>query len=219
VIERVILSKHLGHCEKFLIELFRRLLVYSKPAYYLKEKDYSFLYFQFSESYLFIFKKEFLFMAEISIDIASQLISNYIKIVIDKATQGKKLSNQEYLILLVYYNIMYIDRRFAELKDYTDKRFEELKQYIDKRFDDVDRRFVEMKDYTDKRFQEIDKRFESLENEVKELRKEVNDIKAKIATIETRLDNMEKEMSDLKDLMKQMLALMTQLVSVLASKQ
>jgi len=58
------------------------------------------------------------------------------------------------LILIVYYNIMYIDERSTELKEYMDKRF-----------------------------QELDKRFEALESEIKELRKEVNNIKAKIATI------------------------------------
>ena len=136
-------------------------------------------------------------MAEISIDVASQLISNYVKQIIDKATQGKKLNNQEYLILLVYHNIMYTDRRFTELKGYTD---------------------IELKDYVDEKFQEVDKRFESLENEVKELRNEINDIKAKLATIETRLNNMEKEIADLKDLMKQILVAITQLVSVLAGK-
>jgi len=57
-------------------------------------------------------------MVEILIDVASQLIANYVKLVIDKATQGKKLSNQEYLILLVYYIIMYTDKRFTELKEH-----------------------------------------------------------------------------------------------------
>jgi len=55
-------------------------------------------------------------MVEISIDVASQLIANYVKLVIDTETQGKKLSNQEYLILLIYYIIMYTDKRFTELK-------------------------------------------------------------------------------------------------------
>jgi len=112
-------------------------------------------------------------MVKISIDVASQLITNYVKLVVNKETQEKKLSNQEYLILLVYYIIMYIDEGSTELKEYMDKRF-----------------------------QELDKRFEALESEIKELRKEVNDIKAKIATIETRLDNIEKEIADLKDLMR-----------------
>ena len=55
----------------------------------------------------------------------SQLITEYVKAILDKALQGKKLSNQEYLILLVYYNVWHADKRFGELKDYVEKRLED----------------------------------------------------------------------------------------------
>jgi chaperonin cofactor prefoldin len=94
-----------------------------------------------------------------------------------KVAEGKKLSDQEIVILYIDIIMRSNEKRFDDLREYTDKKFESIDrrfEAIDKKFDDlkeyVDKRINDLKDYVDKRFEAVDKRFESLEKRIEDLK-------------------------------------------------
>ncbi|MEM1611219.1 MAG: hypothetical protein QXQ57_06210 [Sulfolobales archaeon] len=110
----------------------------------------------------------------------SRVLDEAVNRIARKVAEGKKLSDQE--IVILYLDIIMrsndkrfeaIDKRLNDLKEYVDKRFDDLKSYMDKRIDDL-------KEYVDKRFEAIDKRFESLERRVDLVYSEVSSIKTDI---------------------------------------
>ncbi|ACP44761.1 hypothetical protein YG5714_0471 [Sulfolobus islandicus Y.G.57.14] len=46
-----------------------------------------------------------------------ELLGNYVKTLLEKSCQGKRLSEQEYLILMNYYNSKNMDYVFTELRN------------------------------------------------------------------------------------------------------
>ena len=113
----------------------------------------------------------------------SRVLEEAVNRIARKVAEGKKLSDQE--IVILYLDIIMrssnkrfdaIDKRFEAI----DKRFDDLKEYVDKRFDAVDKRLDDLKDYVDKRFEAVDKRLESLERRVELVYNEVSSIKTDI---------------------------------------
>jgi chaperonin cofactor prefoldin len=140
-----------------------------------------------------------------------------------KVAEGKKLSDQE--IVILYLDIIMrsnekrfetIDKRFNDLREYTDKKFESIDrrfEAIDKRFDDlkeyVDKRINDLKDYVDKRFEAVDKRFESLEKRIEDLKgyvdKRLEDVDKRLESLERRVELVYNEVSSIKtDIIKMM---------------
>ncbi|MEM3349208.1 MAG: hypothetical protein QXZ23_02525 [Saccharolobus sp.] len=113
-----------------------------------------------------------------------ELLSNYVRSLLNKTTQGKRLSEQEYLILMNYYNTKNMDYLFTELRNIRnelkgimesiDKKFKEAMDYADKARKEsteyADKNKKEIIDYVDKRFEAIDKRFEDLNKRIDNLR-------------------------------------------------
>jgi chaperonin cofactor prefoldin len=124
----------------------------------------------------------------------SRVLEEAVNRIARKVAEGKKLSDQE--IVILYLDIIMrsnerrfeaIDKRFDDLKDYVDKRINDLKDYVDKRFEAVDKRFEslekrieDLKGYVDKRLEDMDKRLESLERRVELVYNEVSSIKTDI---------------------------------------
>ncbi|MEM1611438.1 MAG: hypothetical protein QXQ57_07335 [Sulfolobales archaeon] len=117
----------------------------------------------------------------------SRVLDEAVNRIARKVAQGKKLSDQEIVILYLDIIMRSNEKRFNDLKEYTGKRFEAIDkrfEALDKRIDDlkeyVDKRFNDLKDYVDKRFEAIDKRLESLERRVELVYNEVSSIKTDI---------------------------------------
>jgi len=124
----------------------------------------------------------------------SRVLEEAVNRIARKVAEGKKLSDQE--IVILYLDIIMrsnekrfeaIDKRFNDLREYTDKKFNDLKDYVDKRFEAVDKRFEslekrieDLKGYVDKRLEDVDKRLESLERRVELVYNEVSSIKTDI---------------------------------------
>jgi chaperonin cofactor prefoldin len=124
----------------------------------------------------------------------SRVLEEAVNRIARKVAEGKKLSDQE--IVILYLDIIMrsnerrfeaIDKRFNDLKEYVDKRINDLKDYVDKRFEAVDKRFEslekrieDLKGYVDKRLEDMDKRLESLERRVELVYNEVSSIKTDI---------------------------------------
>jgi len=136
--------------------------------------------------------------------ILSRVLEEAVNRIARKVAEGKKLSDQE--IVILYLDIIMrsndkrfeaiekrfetIEKRFNDLKDYVDMRINDLKDYLDKRIEAVDKRFdslemriSDLKGYVDKRFEAVDKRFESLERRVDLVYSEVSSIKTDIIRI------------------------------------
>jgi len=134
----------------------------------------------------------------------SRVLEEAVNRIARKVAEGKKLSDQE--IVILYLDIIMrsndkrfeaiekrfetIEKRFNDLKDYVDMRINDLKDYLDKRIEAVDKRFdslemriSDLKGYVDKRFEAVDKRFESLERRVDLVYSEVSSIKTDIIRI------------------------------------
>ena len=62
-----------------------------------------------------------------------------------KVAEGKKLSDQEIVILYLDIIMRSNEKRFNDLREYTDKKFES----IDRRFEAIDKRFNDLREYTD----------------------------------------------------------------------
>ena len=106
----------------------------------------------------------------------SRVLEEAVNRIARKVAEGRKLSDQE--IVILYLDIIMrsnerrfeaVDKRFNDLKEYVDKRINDLEDYVDKRFEAVD-----------KRLDSIDKRFDSLERRVELVYSEVSSIKTDI---------------------------------------
>jgi hypothetical protein len=103
-----------------------------------------------------------------------------------KVAEGKKLSDQEIVILYLDIIMRSNERRFNDLKEYVDRRFNDLKEYVDRRFNDL-------KGYVDKGFEAVDKRFESLEKRIDSLERRVELVYNEVSSIKTDIIKMMKE--------------------------
>jgi chaperonin cofactor prefoldin len=113
----------------------------------------------------------------------SRVLEEAVNRIARKVAEGKKLSDQEIVILYLDIIMRSSDKRFDAIDkrfEAIDKRFDDLKEYVDKRFDAVDKRLDDLKDYVDKRFEAVDKRLESLERRVELVYNEVSSIKTDI---------------------------------------
>jgi len=120
----------------------------------------------------------------------SRVLDEAVNRIARKVAKGKKLSDQE--IVILYLDIIMrsnerrfeaIDKRFDDLKDYVDRRFNDLKEYVDKRFESLEKRIEDLKGYVDKGLEAVDKRLESLERRVELVYNEVSSIKTDIIKI------------------------------------
>ena len=119
--------------------------------------------------------------------VLSRVLEENVNRIARKVAEGKKLSDQE--IVILYLDIIMrsnerrfeaIDKRFNDLKEYVDKRINDLKDYVDKRFESLEKRIEDLKGYVDKRLEDVDKRLESLERRVELVYNEVSSIKTDI---------------------------------------
>jgi len=99
-----------------------------------------------------------------------------------KVAEGKKLSDQEVVILYLDIIMRSNERRFEAI----DKRFNDLKEYVDKRINDL-------KDYVDKRFEAVDKRLDSIEKRIDSLERRVELVYSEVSSIKTDIIKMMKE--------------------------
>ena len=106
----------------------------------------------------------------------SRVLEEAVNRIARKVAEGKKLSDQEIVIL-------YLDIIMRS----NEKRFNDLREYTDKKFESIDRRFGELREYVDKKVNDlkdyVDKRFESLERRVDLVYSEVSSIKTDIIKI------------------------------------
>jgi tetrahydromethanopterin S-methyltransferase subunit G len=97
-----------------------------------------------------------------------------------KVAEGKKLSDQE--IVMLYLDIIMrsnerrfesIEKRIDDLKGYVDKRVNDLKESVDKRFESIEKRIDDLKGYVDKRFESIEKRIDLVYSEVSSIKTDI----------------------------------------------
>ena len=137
----------------------------------------------------------------------SRVLEEAVNRIARKVAEGKKLSDQE--IVILYLDIIMrsnekrfetIDKRFNDLREYTDKKFESIDrrfETIDKRFNDlkeyVDKRINDLKDYVDKRFEAVDKRLDSIEKRIDSLERRVELVYNEVSSIKTDIIKMMRE--------------------------
>jgi tetrahydromethanopterin S-methyltransferase subunit G len=113
----------------------------------------------------------------------SRVLEEAVNRIARKVAEGKKLSDQEIVILYLDIIMRSNEKRFEAI----DKRFNDLREYTDKKFESIDRRFGELREYVDKKVNDlkdyVDKRFESLERRVDLVYSEVSSIKTDIIKI------------------------------------
>ncbi|BCU67616.1 hypothetical protein HS7_10530 [Sulfolobales archaeon HS-7] len=116
-------------------------------------------------------------MTEAGITAVSELITAYVKSLIEKSKEGKKLSDQEYLILVTYYTENRMDEIRGEMRsfmDYVNKRFEDTNRRIDDLRKDMDTRFEDTNRRIDDLRKDMDTRFEDTNRRIDDLRKDIN---------------------------------------------
>jgi|GEM_PF-301256 len=137
----------------------------------------------------------------------SRVLEEAVGRIAKKVAEGKRLSDQE--IVILYLDIIMrsnerrfeaidkrfeaIDKRFDDLKEYVDKRNNDLKEYVDKRFESLEKRIEDLKGYVDKGFEAVDKRFESLEKRIDSLERRVELVYNEVSSIKTDIIKMMKE--------------------------
>jgi archaellum component FlaC len=112
----------------------------------------------------------------------SRVLEEAVNRIARKVAEGKKLSDQEIVILYLDIIMRSNERRFEAI----DKRFNDLKEYVDKRINDL-------KDYVDKRFEAVDKRLDSIEKRVDSLERRVELVYNEVSSIKTDIIKMMKE--------------------------
>ncbi|GAY25413.1 hypothetical protein ATG_06160 [Desulfurococcaceae archaeon AG1] len=112
----------------------------------------------------------------------SRVLDEAVNRIAKKVAQGKKLSEQEIVILYLDIIMRSNEKRFEAI----DKRFNDLKEYVDKRINDL-------KDYVDKRFEAVDKRLDSLEKRIDSLERRVELVYNEVSSIKTDIIKMMKE--------------------------
>jgi peptidoglycan hydrolase CwlO-like protein len=112
----------------------------------------------------------------------SRVLEGAVNRIARKVAEGKKLSDQEIVILYLDIIMRSNERRFEAI----DKRFNDLKEYVDKRINDL-------KDYVDKRFEAVDKRLDSIEKRIDSLERRVELVYNEVSSIKTDIIKMMKE--------------------------
>jgi chaperonin cofactor prefoldin len=130
----------------------------------------------------------------------SRVLEEAVNRIARKVAEGKKLSDQEIVILYLDIIMRSNEKRFNDLREYTDKKFESIDrrfEAIDKRFNDlkeyVDKRINDLKDYVDKRFEAVDKRLDSIEKRIDSLERRVELVYNEVSSIKTDIIKMMKE--------------------------
>jgi tetrahydromethanopterin S-methyltransferase subunit G len=136
----------------------------------------------------------------------SRVLEEAVNRIARKVAEGKKLSDQE--IVMLYLDIIMrsnerrfesIEKRIDDLKGYVDKRVNDLKESVDKRFESIEKRIDDLKGYVDKRVNDlkesVDKRFESIEKRIDDLKGYVD---KRFESIEKRIDLVYSEVSSIK---------------------
>jgi archaellum component FlaC len=114
--------------------------------------------------------------------VLSRVLEEAVNRIARKVAEGKKLSDQEIVILYLDIIMRSNERRFEAI----DKRFNDLKEYVDKRINDL-------KDYVDKRFEAVDKRLDSIEKRIDSLERRVELVYNEVSSIKTDIIKMMKE--------------------------
>ena len=104
----------------------------------------------------------------------SRVLEEAVNRIARKVAEGKKLSDQEIVILYLDIIKRSNERRFEAI----DKRFNDLKEYVDKRINDLE-------DYVDKRFEAVDKRLDSIEKRIDSLERRVELVYSEVSSIKT----------------------------------
>ena len=108
----------------------------------------------------------------------SRVLEEAVNRIARKVAEGKKLSDQE--IVILYLDIITrsnekrfetTDKRFNDLREYTDKRFESLEKRIEDLRSYVNKRINDLKEDFDKKFEAVDKRLDSLDKRIDSLEK------------------------------------------------
>jgi len=125
--------------------------------------------------------------------VLSRVLEEAVNRIARKVAEGKKLSDQEIVILYLDIIMRSNERRFEAI----DKRFDDLKEYVDKRTNDlkeyVDKRITDLKEYVDKRFEAVDKRLDTLDKRIDSLERRVELVYNEVSSIKTDIIKMMKE--------------------------
>ena len=125
--------------------------------------------------------------------VLSRVLEEAVNRIARKVAEGKKLSDQEIVILYLDIIMRSNERRFETI----DKRFDDLKEYVDKRTNDlkeyVDKRITDLKEYVDKRFEAVDKRLDTLDKRIDSLERRVELVYNEVSSIKTDIIKMMKE--------------------------
>jgi len=132
----------------------------------------------------------------------SRVLEEAVNRIARKVAEGKKLSDQEIVILYLDIIMRSNEKRFNDLREYTDKKFES----IDRRFEAIDKRFNDLKEYVDRRTNDlkdyVDRRFESLEKRIEDLKgyvdKRLEDVDKRLESLERRVELVYNEVSSIK---------------------
>jgi chaperonin cofactor prefoldin len=123
----------------------------------------------------------------------SRVLEEAVNRIARKVAEGKKLSDQEIVILYLDIIMRSNEKRFNDLREYTDRKFES----IDRRFEAIDKRFDDLKEYVDKRFESLEKRIEDLKGYVdkrlESLERRVELVYNEVSSIKTDIIKMMKE--------------------------
>ena len=110
----------------------------------------------------------------------SRVLEEAVNRIARKVAEGKKLSDQE--IVMLYLDIIMrsngrrfesIEKRIDDLKGYVDKRVNDLKESVDKRFESIEKRIDDLKESVDKRFESIEKRIDLVYSEVSSIKTDI----------------------------------------------
>ena len=108
-------------------------------------------------------------MGAVAETVLSRVLEEAVNRIARKVAEGKKLSDQEIVILYLDIIMRSNERRFEAIN----KRLDDLKEYVDKRFEAVDKRLDDLKDYVDKRFESLERRVELVYNEVSSIKTDI----------------------------------------------
>jgi tetrahydromethanopterin S-methyltransferase subunit G len=106
----------------------------------------------------------------------SRVLEEAVNRIARKVAEGKKLSDQEIVILYLDIIMRSSDKRFEAIDkrfEAIDKRFDDLKEYVDKRFESLEKRIEDLKGYVDKRLESLERRVELVYNEVSSIKTDI----------------------------------------------
>ena len=106
----------------------------------------------------------------------SRVLEEAVNRIARKVAEGKKLSDQEIVILYLDIIMRSSDKRFEAIDkrfEAIDKRFDDLREYVDKRFESLEKRIEDLKGYVDKRLESLERRVELVYNEVSSIKTDI----------------------------------------------